>query len=118
MVYTSFFLAKAYILRLPCITLADFAVIHKDRSLTGHVIREISGIDDLECTKQCSKNLLCKSYNFQFALKICQLNDRTAKDIGSRLFENQGWVYKSTDYNETKVIYIETKVNYNETKVK
>ena len=103
LIHTSICLAESFILRLPCITLADFTVVHKDRSLNGNVIREITGIDDTECTKQCVQHPRCFSYNIHFGLKICQLNEKTTEDFGSQLSLKDGWIYKSTDYNETQV---------------
>lgn len=103
LIHISICLAKSFILRLPCITLADFTVIHKDRSINGNVIREIRGVDDIECTKQCAQEPRCRSYNIQSNLKICQLNEKMAEDFGSQLLVKFGWIYKSTDYNETQV---------------
>lgn len=93
-----------YILRLPCTTVAKFSVIHRHRSLNGYLLREISGIDDIECTKKCVKEPRCKSYNIHSGRKICQLSYKTTRDRGVVLSVAHGWVYKSTNYNKTKVL--------------
>ena len=67
------------------------------------MIREISGTDDLGCTKKCAKHPRCKSYNIHYNRKICQLNDKMAGDIGMKLTVNSGWTYKATNYNEKLV---------------
>eukprot|EP00795_Rhopilema_esculentum_P016446 gene16446-7860_t len=95
---------KAMILRLPCLTLADFAVIKSNFMLNGHVFMNLSGVDDVGCAVKCTENHRCRSYNILIASKICELSDRAFRDkFTNNLTETHGWIYKSTDYNKTKV---------------
>lgn len=98
-----FCLVNGFILRLPCLIIADFKVIHQNRILNGHVFREITSIDDAGCTAKCAREPRCKSYNIHLTSGICQLNDEIAETNGNNLTMNVGWIYKSTDYNQTKV---------------
>eukprot|EP00795_Rhopilema_esculentum_P016445 gene16445-7859_t len=92
------------ILRLPCLTLADFAVIKSNFMLNGHVFMNLSGVDDVGCAVKCTENHRCRSYNILIASKICELSDRAFRDkFTNNLTETHGWIYKSTDYNKTKV---------------
>ena len=100
---------KAMILRLPCLTLADFAVIKSNFMLNGHVFMNLSGVDDVGCAVKCTEDHRCRSYNILIASKICELSDRAFRDkFTNNLTETHGWIYKSTDYNKTKVVKLES----------
>ena len=91
------------ILRLPCLVHADFTIFEVDWSLQGSLLATIQGIYDADCTLECVKHSKCKSYNIQNVTAVCELNSKIAGANGSSLVQRPGWVYKSTDYNQTEV---------------
>eukprot|EP00795_Rhopilema_esculentum_P014840 gene14840-5958_t len=91
------------ILRLPCLVHADFTIFEVDWSLQGSLLATIQGIHDADCTLECVKHPKCKSYNIQNVTAVCELNSKIAGENGSSLVQRPGWVYKSTDYNQTEV---------------
>ena len=91
------------ILRLPCLVQADFTIFEVDWSLQGSLLSTIQGIHDADCTLECVKHPKCKSYNIQNSTAVCELNSKIAGENGSSLVQRPGWVYKSTDYNQTEV---------------
>ena len=91
------------ILRLPCLVHADFTIFQVDWTLQGSLLATIQGIYDADCTLECVKHPKCKSYNIQNSTAVCELNSEIAGANGSSLVQRPGWVYKSTDYNQTEV---------------
>ena len=95
----------AIILRLPCLDHADFTVVHEHKFLKGSVIAIHRGVTDISCMIKCVEHQKCKSYNIDRASGECQLNSKVVGDADSMLSDGNGWIYKSTDYNETLVSY-------------
>ena len=92
------------ILRLPCGNIyADFVIAKFGHFLQRSVIKTIKGITDAQCTAECAEHPLCRSYNIHRENKICELNSKKDGDFNVTLIPSAGWVYKSTDYNETLV---------------
>ena len=67
------------------------------------MVGTFKGITDVQCTAECAEHPLCKSYNIHRENKICQLNSKKQGDFNVTLIQSAGWLYKSTDYNETLV---------------
>lgn len=93
----------ATILRLPCLDYADFTIVHEHKFLKGSIIATHHGVTDISCMIKCVENQKCRSYNIDRASGECQLNSKVFGDADSVLSDGNGWLYKSTDYNETLV---------------
>ena len=92
------------ILRIPCGDIfADFAIFIKDKALNGSVIATISNTSDVQCMVNCVEHHKCRSYNSKIDEKKCELNSKAIGDKDTVLISKPGWVYKSTDYNATRV---------------
>ena len=74
-----------------------------NKALKGHVIAKHSGITDIQCTVKCVEHHKCRSYNININSGECHLNSKALGDAGTELLTESGWMYKSTDYNETMV---------------
>ena len=71
--------------------------------LQGHTLRTETGVSDVGCTEKCVEHKKCRSYNIDLANKVCKLNSKALGDNGTVLVPKSGWIYKSTDYNQTSV---------------
>ena len=91
------------ILRLPCMTIADFNVIEFGKRLTGSVISRHYDTTDVQCTILCVQNEKCRSYNMQRTKLICELNSKAVVDYGTELSDDAKWLYKSTNYSNPLV---------------
>ena len=87
------------ILRLPCFTQADFKIFEIDKRLEGNVFSKHYDTSDVQCTVLCVENRKCRSYNIHVAKMICELNSKALIDNGTKLTDDMGWVYKSTNYS-------------------
>ena len=97
-------LATATILRLPCITVADFKTIYIGRRLKGYVISTKNGVDDMKCTMECVHHFDCRSYNINVKKMLCELNSKAHVDTnGKNLIADTDWIYKSTDFKDLLV---------------
>ena len=91
------------ILRLPCFTQADFKIFEIDKRLKGNIISKHYDTSDVQCTVLCVESRKCRSYNIHVAKIICELNSKALIDNGTKLTDDMGWVYKSTDYTDQNV---------------
>ena len=92
------------ILRLPCgHVFADFKLYEIGKALSGSVIQTNTGTNELDCIQSCTGHKNCLSYNVNPGEKKCELNSKTRYHEGAALLSKPGWIYKSTDYNETLV---------------
>ena len=91
------------ILRLPCIKLAKFNVVHVNKVLMGYGIATHENMNDIKCTVKCVEHYKCRSYNFNVNDRRCHLNSKAFGDKDTKLTDSPGWYYKSTDYNNTLV---------------
>ena len=91
------------ILRLPCMTIADFNVIEFGKRLKGSVISRHYDTNDVQCTILCVQNERCRSYNMQRTTLICELNSKAVFDHGTELSDDAKWLYKSTNYSSPLV---------------
>ncbi|XP_065061043.1 uncharacterized protein LOC135688224 isoform X1 [Rhopilema esculentum] len=97
-------LVTATILRLPCITVADFKTIYIGRRFNGYVISTIKGVDDMKCTMKCVHHFDCRSYNINVEKMLCELNSKAHVDTnGTNLIADTDWIYKSTDFEDLLV---------------
>ncbi|XP_065052577.1 fibropellin-1-like [Rhopilema esculentum] len=92
------------ILRLPCgHVFADFKIYEVGKALSGSVIQITTGTNELDCIQSCTGHKNCLSYNVNPGEKKCELNSKTRYHEGAALVSKPGWIYKSTDYNETLI---------------
>ena len=92
------------ILRLPCGDIfADFTIFIKDKALNGSVIATINNTNEVQCMVKCVEHHKCRSYNAQNDEKKCELNSKAIGEKDTVLISKPGWMYKSTDYNDTQV---------------
>ena len=82
------------ILRLPCMTIADFTITEFGKRLTGNVISKHYDTTDVQCTILCVQNNKCRSYNIQRVKLICELNGKAVADNGTELSDDVEWFYK------------------------
>ena len=94
------------ILRLPCFTQADFKIFEIDKRLKGNIISTHYDTSDVQCTVLCVENRKCRSYNIHVAKMICELNSKALIDNGTKLTDDMGWVYKSTNYSDLYVCFV------------
>ena len=87
------------ILRLPCMTIADFTITEHSKRLTGSVISRHYDTTDVQCTMLCVQNEKCRSYNMQRTKLICELNGKALADNGAELSDDIEWLYRSTNYS-------------------
>ena len=74
--------------------------------LTGHVFKNIFGIDWLQCVQECYQDTACFSFNFFLPGKICELNNSGLKDrcnADSILIKSPGWIYHEIDPLQVKI---------------
>eukprot|EP00795_Rhopilema_esculentum_P014116 gene14116-5109_t len=92
------------ILRLPCgHVFADFKIYEVGKALSGSVIQITTGTNELDCIQSCTGHKNCLSYNINPGEKKCELNSKTSYHEGAALVSRPGWIYKSTNYNETLI---------------
>ena len=72
-------------------------------ALKGHVIWKDDGLDDIACMVKCVEHPKCRSYNINKEFLKCELNSKALGDLQVVLTSEPGWLYKSTDYNNTLV---------------
>ena len=89
--------ANADILRLPCLTFANFDFVRKGKAMRMPFLT-FEGIDADICKYECIKDHRCSSINVNEDQSICQLNSRSSN---SRLALNwlstlPGWTFLST----------------------
>ena len=94
---------NATVLRLPCMTYADFDVVFINKSLKGYLIRKDEGLNHVQCMVKCIEHAECRSYNTNGHLQMCELNTKAFGDAGTTLSDEPGWVHKSTDYSNKLV---------------
>ena len=98
-----FYAVTCTILRLPCMTDANFNVIEDGKRLKGNVISKHYGATNVQCTIFCVQNLKCRSYNINQAKLVCELNSKALADNGTVLVDDKEWQYKSTNYSNLLV---------------
>ena len=91
------------ILRLPCMTIADFTITEHGKRLTGSVISRHYDTTDVQCMILCIQNGKCRSYNMQRTKLICELNGNSLADNGAKLSDDIEWLYRSTNYSSPLV---------------
>ena len=103
MLWTALSAVHTTILRLPCLKYADFSVYYKNKALRGHLLYRDFAVDDLQCMAKCAQHAKCKSYNINKEKQICELNAKTYGEANTQLSDEEGWLYKSTDYDSKLV---------------
>ena len=101
------------ILRLPCQTVAEFSIEKKQYMLEGYVIEEFSNVGLHECYEFCLHNKQCKSVNIEMGdYGLCQLNNASSYDSidNVQLVRNPNWIFRSTNYSDTKVIALNHRI--------
>ena len=94
-----FYAVTSTILRLPCMTDANFNVVENGKRLQGNVISKHYGATNVQCTVFCVQNLKCRSYNINQVQLVCELNEKALADNGTELADDKEWQYKSTNYS-------------------
>ena len=99
-------MSNAYILRLPCLTYANFSIAKNDHALIENVLKTFQNLNEHECEKQCIWNRFCKSINTRTATgENCQLISKSVEDTFDdvELSSLSGWTYKTTDHKARNV---------------
>ena len=99
-------MSNAYVLRLPCLTYANFSIIKSQHAITENVLKTFQNLNEDECEKECKRNRLCKSINTRNTTgENCQLISKSIEDPFDDvvLSPMSGWAYKTTDHNAKNV---------------
>ena len=99
--------ANAYILRLPCLSYANFSIAKGNHTLLGDVLMTLHDVIEEDCENECKQHRLCKSINTRNATgENCQLISKSTEDPfdNAVLSSRVGWTYKTTDHKARNVI--------------
>ncbi|XP_065059571.1 uncharacterized protein LOC135687053 [Rhopilema esculentum] len=89
--------ANAEILRLPCVTFANFDFVRKGKAMRVPFLT-LEGIDADICKYECIKDRRCLSINVNEDQSICQLNSRSGQSALAFFWLSTlpGWTFLST----------------------
>ena len=98
----------AHILRLSCLTYANFSIVKSDHKLTtgNLLLQTFNDVSEDECEDKCTKHQLCKSINTRNTSGVnCELNGKSTEDPFDNvmLSGSNGWTYKTTDHKARNV---------------
>ncbi|XP_065062224.1 ficolin-2-like isoform X2 [Rhopilema esculentum] len=97
---------QGHILRLPCVTFAQFSRIMENFQLYGEVIETFEDLHPNECKYKCIHNLSCRSLSTTTSSGVnCKIHNKSAEDPYdfSMMSPSTGWTYWSTNYRENNV---------------
>ena len=102
--------ADAYIMRLPCLTYANFSIVKPGHILSEDVLETYNDLIEEECEAKCIEHRLCKSINTKSSTgENCQLSSKSTEDPfdNAKLSASAEWTYKTTDHKARNVITID-----------
>ena len=108
--------ANAYILRLPCLSYANFSIAKGNHTLTGDVLMTLHDVSEEDCENECKQHRLCKSINTRNTNgENCQLISKSVEDPfdNAVLSSKVGWTYKTTDHKARNVIAYNFSISFN-----
>ena len=97
---------NCFIMRNECEEYGNFSVVRKGYVLPGSVLETLPLRKYVQCKYACIDHRRCKSFNMEDKeIGTCELNAKSSEDNEDPdcLVPRAGWVYHSTDYNETNV---------------
>ena len=81
---------------------AQFVITYTGKALDGAAISTFSKSEE-DCQHSCMEDDRCKSININDNGTKCELNNKIAGDIETRLVTRDGWKYKTTNFSEKQV---------------
>ena len=97
-------LVNGVIIRCPHLLYGNFSITKIGMVLFGNsIINTFNNINHEECEMACINHDQCKSINIDHSGTTCQLNDKLNGEGGAVLISQDGWSYKSTDYQDPLV---------------
>ena len=109
---------NGYILRLPCLTYANFSIVRPDHALSVDVLETYNDLSEDECENKCEMHPSCKSINTRNSTgENCQLIGKSTEDQfdNMKLSGISGWKYKTTDHKTRNASSFQTNalnINY------